>query len=118
MRLEEFVSFSRLRFCCKIALIVLLVFWFTFALLSGAAKFGGGIRGVLLNVPNAVPWAILVGIVGATWKRDFFGSVVILGIGIGSVFILYKTTFTLIGISLPITGIGVLLLLSCFIEHK
>ena len=44
----------------RYGLLVLGVFVFFFALFSGARGYGGGIEGIMLNSPNALPWLILL----------------------------------------------------------
>jgi hypothetical protein len=49
-----------LRTASLIWLLLLGGFWFGFALLSGAERYGGGIDGVIQNSPNALPWLLLL----------------------------------------------------------
>lgn len=103
-----------LRYTSRIALIIITTFWFIFALLSGSEKFGGGLKGILQNIPNALPWLLLFVIVYIAWKWEFMGGFAVTSIGIFTVFFFQtcKSLITLLGISLPLIIIGVFLLLS------
>jgi len=103
-----------LRYTSRIALVTITTFWFIFALLSGSEKFGGGIKGLLLNIPNALPWLLLFAVVYVAWKWEFIGGLAITLIGLFTIFFFqtYKSLITLLGISLPLLIIGVFLLLS------
>ena len=103
-----------LRYTSRTALIIITTFWFIFALLSGSEKLGRGLKGILKNIPNALPWLLLFVIVYIAWKREFIGGLVITFIGLFTIFFFqtYKSLITLLGISLPLLIIGVSLLLS------
>jgi len=103
-----------LRYTSRTALIIITTFWFIFALLSGSEKLGGGLKGILQNIPNALPWLLLFVIVYAAWKWEFIGGLAITLIGLFTIFFFqtYKSLITWLGISLPLLIIGVFLLLS------
>ena len=103
-----------LRYTSRTALIIITTFWFIFALLSGTEKFGGGIKGISQNIPNALPWLLLFVIIYISWKKEFIGGLAITLIGLFTIFFFqtYKSLITLLGISLPFLIIGVFLLLS------
>ena len=50
------------RYTARTILIFVSSFWFVFALLSGAEQYGGGIKGVMMNSPNALPWLVFFGV--------------------------------------------------------
>ncbi len=66
----------------RIIILVFAIFAFIFALLSGAEDHGGGLKGVLINSPNAIPWLILLGIVYITWKWEKIGGWILIGISV------------------------------------
>ena len=53
-----------------------------FALLSGAAEYGGGLKGIALNSPNAIPWIILLGVVFVAWKWEKIGGYALIAMSI------------------------------------
>ena len=48
-----------LRYTARTILLFISIFWFVFALLSGAEEYGGGVKGIITNSPNALPWLLL-----------------------------------------------------------
>ncbi|MFN8357270.1 MAG: hypothetical protein U0Y10_22630 [Spirosomataceae bacterium] len=70
-----------LRNIARYALLILALFTFLFALLSGAEHYGGGFMGVLQNSPNALPWLILLGMVYIAWRWERIGGILIIIIG-------------------------------------
>lgn len=48
-----------LRLAVRALLLIFALFWFVFALLSGAGQHGQGIGVMLRNLPNAMPWLAL-----------------------------------------------------------
>lgn len=58
----------------RIVILVFALLVFVFALLSGATDYGGGLKGILMNSPNAIPWLILLGIVYIAWKWEKVGG--------------------------------------------
>jgi hypothetical protein len=70
----------------KIILLAVSVFWLIFALLSGAETFDGGIKGILLNIPNILPWLILIVLICITFRWELVGAIIVLLFGIGTIF--------------------------------
>lgn len=95
---------------------------FLFGLFSGAESFGGGIKGVIMNSPNSLPWLILLIIVLIGWKYELIGGILISSIGIATIFAFdFYTVENLLGlftIALPITILGGLLILGYFLKKK
>jgi len=73
---KHHTPFRMLRFIGRSVLVVTALFWFVFALLSGAELLGGGIWGIVRNSPNALPWLFMFGIVYATIRYQRIGSIV------------------------------------------
>lgn len=94
----------------SIVLLVALV-WATFAALSGAQ---GGSQGLVRNLPNALPWALLfpLWLVALFWPR--LGGALILTAGAG--YLVYFNAWTnivlLVGIVLPLSVAGTVLMLT------
>lgn len=55
---------------------------FVFALLSGAEGYGGGIKGIIKNSPNALPGMALLVIVFIAWKWELIGGILIILLGL------------------------------------
>lgn len=79
-----------LRNVARYSLLLLTLFTFTFALLSGAEKYGGGLNGVLKNSPNALPWVGLLLLVYVAWKWEWVGGLLITVLGL---FLVYFFNF-------------------------
>ena len=75
-----------LRNIARYTLLVLGILVFIFALLSGAEGYGGGIRGIIMNSPNALPWLILLVFIYIAWKKELIGGIIITLIGIAMFF--------------------------------
>ena len=70
----------------RIILLIVSLFWFVFALLSGAEEAGGGIKGVLKNSMNALPWLILLGLNYLVHRWELIGGIVLMGFAFFSFF--------------------------------
>ena len=104
----------------RIFLLVFNSFWFVFALLSGAEKYGGGFRGIIKNSPNALPWLLLFGIVYLAWKNEFLGGVIIFTLGILTMFAFntYRSVISFLIISFPLVSSGVIMFVNYFLKKK
>ncbi len=105
------------KYICYLTRLFLLVFtilWMLFALLSGAERMGGGIRGIIYNVPNALPWFILLIFVLLAFRWEFIGGIVIILMGFFTLFFFNATEnhFILWIISIPIIIFGIIFLIS------
>ena len=67
-----------LRYTARIILLIVTTFWFVFALLSGAEQYGGGLKGIIMNSPNAIPWVVLYLFNLLTWKFERIGGIFII----------------------------------------
>lgn len=104
---------AKLKIYSKRFLFVVSVFWFLFALASGAEKFGEGIKGIIMNSPNAIPWAILLLIAWFTNRYERAGGVLIMILGVWTIFFFktYEEFLNFITISFPLIAIGVILVM-------
>lgn len=73
---------NTLRLIARYTLLILGLLTFIFALLSGSEKYGGGVKGILQNSPNALPWALLLLLVYIAWKRERLGGILITALGL------------------------------------
>lgn len=67
-----------LKHSSRIVLLILSVGVLIFALISGSESLGGGIRGMLKNIPNTLPWAVLIVAVLSSYKWPKAGAVLAL----------------------------------------
>ena len=59
--MKNTIRFAKyLRYTARIILLIISSFWFVFALFSGSEMYGVGLKGVLMNSPNALPWLLLL----------------------------------------------------------
>lgn len=71
-----------LRTIARYTLLLFGILTFAFSLLSGSEKYGGGLKGILQNSPNAIPWALLLLLVYIAWKWERLGGILITGLGL------------------------------------
>ncbi len=89
-------------------LVLLTMFWFVFALLSGAEEAGGLVR----NLPNTMPWILLFALVYVAFRRELIGGVLISVAGLGSALFLNAMSGAPIvfwAISAPLVALGLAL---------
>lgn len=93
----------------KIFITVLSFLIFLFALFSGAEGFGGGLRGVIRNSPNALPWLVLFVFVYFLWKREIVGGILLVVFSVFTIFMFdvfddNLGVFLIISLPLLLTG--------------
>ncbi len=69
---------SRCRYLARTLLLLITTLCFVFAMLSGAEQYGGGLKGIMLNSPNVLPWATLYLINVLTWNFERVGGMVLI----------------------------------------
>jgi hypothetical protein len=111
-----------LRYIARYTLLIFGVLVFVFALLSGSETFGGGIKGILKNSPNAIPWLILLVLVVVAWKWELVGGILITLLGIAAliffgIFSANFSTGTLIICLIPFV-LGSFLILSWWLSRE
>ena len=81
---------------------------FIFSLLSGAEEYGGGLKGIFYNSPNALPWLFLLIFIYIAWKNEKIGGVLISGMGLFTLFFFdaLQTPFVMFTITLPLLVLG------------
>jgi hypothetical protein len=97
-------------------LLILSITFLIFALLSGAEQAGGGLKGIILNNPNTLPWIILLSVVILAQKKELVGGLLIVLLGLASIYF-FKTLekdhlFVFFLVSLPLLFLGGLLVIS------
>jgi hypothetical protein len=104
---QKIISYS-VRFF-KILLIILAVGLVVFSAMSGAES-----GGFLKNLPNALPWVLLLAFACLAFKWQIAGGVLTLLFGVFTVFFFnaLESVFVLSAISLPLILIGFILALA------
>lgn len=103
----------------KISIILLSIitgFWFVFALLSGAEEYGGGLRGIIMNSPNSLPWLILFLFILLANKKPLIGGITISLLAIISLF-MFDYPLMIFLIPLPLLILGGMLIVSNYIKE-
>jgi hypothetical protein len=90
MKSTHSVTAAVLRNIARYVLLVLGVLVFLFALISGAESFGGGVKGIIKNSPNALPWLVLLLLLWLAWKRELIGGLLLMVLGVGLFFFFYS----------------------------
>lgn len=73
---------KRCRRVARTALIITTVFWFFFALLSGAKEYGGGMDGLMQSLPHALPWLGFIVIIFIAWRWELIGGILLIAVSI------------------------------------
>jgi len=108
-----------MRYIARIALLIIGIVVFIFALISGSEGFGGGFTGIIRNSPNALPWLALLLLVFLAWKKELIGGITITVLGLGMIYFFntgpnfYLATFIL---TCMITILGLLFIGSWFLR--
>lgn len=95
----------------KYLILIYCGLFFVFSLFSGA---GAGLKGVLYNSPNTIPWIVLGVLAFIAIKEEVVGGIMITAFGLGTI-LFFNTWQDLTGfliISLPIVASGILFLVS------
>ena len=101
-------------------LLTLAILLFVFSLLSGAEQLGGGLEGIILNSPNALPWAFLLVFVYVAWRWELIGGSLIVLMGLFTLFFFrgYEHPFVLFVITLPMIILGGCFIASWYLTRK
>ena len=104
----------------KIFLLVFATLVFIFSLLSGAETQSGGIKRIILNSPNSLPWLFLLIIVYFLWKKELIGGLLLSSMGIFTIifFRFYRTLIGLFVISIPFIIFGALFIINAHLKNK
>ena len=100
-----------------VILLIVSLLLFVFALFSGAEDYGGGVRGVFLNSPNTIPWAILLLFVYIAWQWRYIGGVLVIISGLATIFF-FNSLFVLFAVAIPLLILGGVLLIAWYMEKR
>ena len=105
---------KHLKWVARVSGILYTTLFFLFALFSGSKEYGGGIRGIILNSPNTLPWVALGVFIWIAWKEEFIGGSIIAFFGFISIFFFdtYKDLTLFLIISFPLLVIGALFIIN------
>jgi hypothetical protein len=70
----------------RYTLLLIGILVFIFAVLSGAENFGGGLKGIIKNSANALPWLLLLVLIYVAWKWELIGGIIITISGFGMLY--------------------------------
>jgi hypothetical protein len=109
-----------LRVVARGTLILVCLFWFVFALLSGAEELGGGLGGVLRNSPNALPWVVLALLIALAFRFERAGgAMIVLAGGLAALqFNAVQAWQTMVLIPLPVVLCGVALFVTGTLDPR
>jgi len=109
-----------LRYTARTILLIISIFWFVFALLSGAEEYGGGLKGIITNSSNSLPWLLLFLLVRVAWKKELIGGSLISLIGLVTIvfFKTYQHIEIFLLISLPLIVLGCFLMASYYLDKN
>lgn len=99
----------------KIILLLMAVCLFAFALMSGSEN-----SGTLKNIPNSLPWLLLLIFACITFRWQILGGILVILFGIFTILFFSALEFLwiLFIISLPLIIFGSILALSGFLKSK
>ncbi|MBO6676052.1 MAG: hypothetical protein JJ908_13350 [Rhizobiales bacterium] len=109
--MREHHRHQTLRRGAQLTVLVLALFWFTFAALSGAEN---GLAGFWANLPNTLPWVALLAVLLVSLRWPVVGGTLIIAAGIGALvyFNAWENLLLLAALVLPLVASGVALILS------
>lgn len=94
--------------------------WLVFALLSGAEMAGGGVRGLVRNAPNALPWLVALGVLLLSLRFPGLAGAAFVAMGLATVhfFESYRHAALFLALSLPLLAFGSCLVISAAINRR
>ncbi|MFC1648839.1 hypothetical protein ACFL1B_05255 [Nanoarchaeota archaeon] len=108
-----------LRYIARTVLLILAILIFLFALFSGAED---GLKGILLNSPNALTGLFVLVFIFIAWKWELVGGILIVLTGIFAVFFFgfYEagSRFMLFIIPLPLIVLGGFLIMAWYMTRR
>ncbi len=119
-RIKELEMAGKFRTIARYTSLVVGISLFIFAFFSGYDEFGVGISGMINNIPNLLPWALLLVAIFIAWHWELLGGIIItlLGITLLYYFNLTKQIFFSIStiLSLLVIILGAFFILSWYFE--
>lgn len=106
-----------LRYIARAVLLLIASGCFIFALLSGSEQYGGGMKGILLNSPNALPWLLLLIFVYITFRWELLGGIIIAITGLLTIKI-FSSPLVFFAVSFPLLLLGGFFITSWYLTNK
>jgi len=118
MKVDKIAGY--LRYTARTVLLALGILVFIFSLVSGSEQLGGGIEGIILNSPNAIPWAFLLGFILIAWRWELIGGSLIILMGLFTLFFFrgFEHPFVLFVITIPLIVFGSFFIISWYLTKK
>ena len=122
MKISNIKTANILRNFARFSMLTISILVTVFALLSGSEDYGGGIIGIIKNIPNALPWVVLLVLIYIAWKWELIGGILITILGLflmyffnfnGSNFFIFPFMLTLL-----IIVFGSLFIISWYLRKK
>ena len=94
----------------RIAMTVITVLIIAFALVSGSEDYGSGLKAIIKNSPNALPWLLLLVPVIVAWISEKYGGILLCFLGLVLVLFFntganfFWSTF-FVTLSIPVSGV-------------
>ncbi|RLD10108.1 MAG: hypothetical protein DRI56_03105 [Chloroflexota bacterium] len=109
-----------LRYTARTILLIITALVFVFSLLSGSEEYGGGIKGILKNSPNALPWLLLFVFIYVAWKWELVGGAIVALTGVFTVFFFHSYRFPIVFfvISVPLIILGSFFIASWYLTRE
>ncbi|OQY30114.1 MAG: hypothetical protein B6I38_07665 [Anaerolineaceae bacterium 4572_5.1] len=109
-----------LRYTARTILLIITALVFVFSLLSGSEEYGGGIKGILKNSPNALPWLLLFVFIYVAWKWELVGGAIVALMGVFTVFFFHSYRFPIVFfvISVPLIILGSFFIASWYLTRE
>ncbi len=109
-----------LRYTARTILLIITALVFVFSLLSGSEEYGGGIKGILKNSPNALPWLLLFVFIYVAWKWELVGGAIVALMGVFTVFFFHSYRFPIVFfvISVPLIILGGFFIASWYLTRE
>ena len=109
-----------LRYTARTILLIITALVFVFSLLSGSEEYGGGIKGILKNSPNALPWLLLFVFIYVAWKWELVGGAIVALMGVFTVFFFHSYRFPIVffAISVPLIILGSFFIASWYLTRE
>ncbi len=113
---------NNFRNIARYSLLVIGILVFIFAVLSGDENFGGGFKGIIKNIPNVLPWLLLLVLIYVAWKWELIGGIIITILGFVMLYFfnfsgLYFFLITFI-LTLLIIALGSCFIISWYLRRK
>ncbi len=100
-----------LRTVARMGVLLLGVTMISVSIFTGALKYGITIANILRNLPEALPWFLLLFTLLLAWEYELMGGILLLLLGLGGVFYMQTSNHA----SLPQTSIMLAVIIFAFL---